>query len=125
MDTFLKALEEVYSLEPADRLMETSSIWQAIALDLARSVEVDPADMNELSEKNVAFLVTKNLLQPIPHRDVYQTLKNLLYAFIAKDYPARDSKSNRTFHSEFKQALAEDPDYKLSLIHISEPTRPY
>ena len=26
MDTFLKALEEVYSLEPADRFMETRSI---------------------------------------------------------------------------------------------------
>ena len=29
MNTFLKALEEVYSLEPAYRFMETSSIWQA------------------------------------------------------------------------------------------------
>ena len=43
MDTFLNALEEVYSLEPADRFMEKSSIWQAIALDLARSIVVDPA----------------------------------------------------------------------------------
>ena len=54
----------------------------------------------------------KNILHPIPHQDVYQSLKNLLYAFIAKDNPAKDSKSNRTFHSDFKQALAEDPDYK-------------
>ena len=34
MDTFFKALEEVYAVEPADRFMETGSIWQAIALDL-------------------------------------------------------------------------------------------
>ena len=69
MDTFLKALEEVYSLEPADRFMETSPIWQAIALDLCRSVEVDPADMNKLSEKYVAVLVEKNILHPITDRD--------------------------------------------------------
>ena len=36
---FLKALEEVYSVEPADRFMETGSIWQAIALDLCRNLE--------------------------------------------------------------------------------------
>ena len=81
--------------------METSSIWQAIALDLARSVVVEPADMNKLSEKYVAVVVEKNILHLIPHQDVYQTLKNLLYAFVAKDNPAKDSKSNRTFHSEF------------------------
>ena len=107
MDTFLKALEEVYSLESADCFMEKSSIWQAIALDLARSVEVDPADMNKLSEKFVAVLVENNLLHPIP-----PTLKNLLYAFVAKDNPAKDSKSNRTFHSEFRQTLADDPEYQ-------------
>ena len=89
MDTFLKALEEAYSLEPADRFMETSSIWQAIAIDLARSVVVDPADMNKLSENK------KNILHPIPTKDVYQTLKNLLYAFIARDNPAKDSVPNR------------------------------
>ena len=76
MNTFLKALEEVYSLDSADRFMETSFIWQAIALDLVRSVEVDPTDMNKLSEKYVAVLVEKNILHPIPHRDVYETLKN-------------------------------------------------
>ena len=89
MDTFLKALEEAYSLEPADRFMETSSIWQTIAIDLARSVVVDPADMNKLSEKYVAVLVEKNILHPIPHQDMYQTLNNLLYAFIAKDNTAK------------------------------------
>ena len=47
--------------------------------------------MNKLSEKYVAILVEKNLLHPIPPRDVYQTLKNLLYAFVAKDNPAKDS----------------------------------
>ena len=92
--------------------METSSIWQSIALDLARSVVVDPADMNKLSEKYVAVLVEKNILHPIPQQDVYQTLKNLLYAFIAKDNPTKDCKSNRTFHSEFRQALADDPEYQ-------------
>ena len=111
MNTFLKALEDFYSLEPADRFMETSSIWQAIALDLARSVEVDPANMGKLSETYLAVLVEKSLLHPIPPRYVYQTLKNLLYAFIAKD-----SKSNRTFHSEFRQALADDAEYHFNLV---------
>ena len=111
MDTFLKALEEVYSLEPADRFMETSSIWQAIAIDLATSVEVDPADMNKLSEKYVAVLVEKNLLHPIPTKDVYQTLKSLLYVFVARDNPAKESVPNRTFHAEFRTALTEDPVY--------------
>ena len=32
MDAFLKALEEVYTVEPKDRFMETGSIWQAICL---------------------------------------------------------------------------------------------
>ena len=68
--------------------------------------------MNKLSEKFLAVLVEKILLHPIPPRDVYQTLKNLLYAFVAKDNPAKDSTSNRTFHSEFRQALADDPDYQ-------------
>ena len=42
---------------------------------------------------------------------MYQTLKNLLYCFIARDNPAKDSVPNRTFHSEFQQALKVDPDY--------------
>ena len=50
---------------------------------------MDPADMNELSEKFVAVLVEKNLLHPIPTKDVYQTLKNLLYTFIARDTQRR------------------------------------
>ena len=58
MDTFLKALEEVYSVEPADRFMETGSIWQAIFLDLGRDLVVDPADMAKLSEK---YIVEKKL----------------------------------------------------------------
>ena len=65
--------------------------------------------MNKLSEKFLAVLVEEILLPP---RDVYQTLKNLLYAFVAKDNPAKDSTSNRTFHSEFRQALVDDPDYQ-------------
>ena len=52
--------------------------------------------MNKLSEKFVAVLVEKNLLHPIPTKDMYQTLKNLLYAFIARDNPAKDSIPNRT-----------------------------
>ena len=113
MDKFLKALEEVYAVEPADRFMEIGPIWQAIALDLCRDLEVDPADMSKLSEKYVAVLVEKKLLHPIREVDMYQTLKNLLYTFVARDNPAKDSRSNRTFHSEFKQALTGDPDYQI------------
>ena len=112
MDTFLKALEEVYAVEPADRLMETGSVWQAIALDLCRDLEVDPADMSKLSKKYVAVLVEKKLLHPIREVEMHQTPKNLLYTFVARDNPAKDSRSNRTFHSEFKQALTDDPDYQ-------------
>ena len=108
MDTFLKALEVVYAVETADRFMETGSIWQAIALDLCRDLEVDPADMSKLSEKYVAVLVEKKLLHPIREVDMHQTLKNLLYTFVARDNPAKDSRSNRTFHSEFKQALTDE-----------------
>ena len=68
--------------------------------------------MGELSEKYVAFLVEKHLLHPIKERDVYQTLKNLLHCFIAKGNPAKDSTSNRTFYTEFQQALKEDPEYQ-------------
>ena len=112
MDTFLKALEEVYWVEPADRFMETGSIWQAIAIGLCRNLEVDPADMSKLSEKYVAVLVEKKLLHPLREKDSYQTLKNLLYKFVARDNPAKDSRSNRTFHAEFQQALKDDPDYQ-------------
>ena len=108
MDTFLKALEEVYSVEPADRFMETGSIWQAIFLDLGRDLVVDPADMAKLSEKYVAVLVNKKLLHPIKEGDMYQTLKNLQYCFIARDNPAKVSVPNRTFHAEFQQAFKDD-----------------
>ena len=83
MGTFLKALEEVYLVEPEDRFMETGSIWQAICLDLGRDLGVDPADMAKLSEK---YVVEKKLLHPIKEGDMYRTLKNLLYYFIARDY---------------------------------------
>ena len=112
MDTFLKALEEVYAVEPADRFMETGSIWQAIALDLYRDLTVDPADMNKLSEKYVAYLVEKKLIHPIREKDSYQKLKNLLYTFVARDNPGKNSRSNRTFHAEFQRALPDDPDYQ-------------
>jgi len=65
IDTFLKALEEVYSVEPADRFMETGSISQAICLDLGRDLVIDPADMAKLSEKYVAVLVERKLLHSI------------------------------------------------------------
>ena len=57
--------------------------------------------MSKLSEKYVAVLVEKKLLHPIPDRDVYQTLKHLLYTFVAKDNPAKDSNFNRIFDAEF------------------------
>ena len=58
--------------------------------------------MNKLSEKYVVYLVEKELLHPIREKDSYQTLKNLLYTFVARDNPAKDSRSNRTFHAEFQ-----------------------
>ena len=67
--------------------------------------------MSKLSEKYVADLVEKKLLHPIREVDKYQTLKNLLYTFVERDNPAKDSMSNRTFKSEFQQTLADDPDY--------------
>ena len=105
MDTFLKALEEVYAVEAKDRFMETGSIWQAICLNLCRDLTVDPVDMSKLSEKYVAALVEKKLLRPIREADIHQTLKNLLYAFVARDNPAKDSRSNRTFQREATVAL--------------------
>jgi len=112
MDTFLKALGEVYAVEAKDRFMETGSIWQAICLDLGRDSMVDPADMGKLSKKYVAVLVEKKLLHPIREVDMHQTLKNLLYTFVARDNPAKDSRFNRTFHTEFQQALKDVPDYQ-------------
>jgi hypothetical protein len=32
--SFLRALEEVYALEPKDRFMESTSIWQSITYEL-------------------------------------------------------------------------------------------
>ena len=52
------------------------------------------------AEKFVAVLVEKKLLHPIREVDMHQTLKNLLYTFVARDNPAKDFRSNRTFHSE-------------------------
>jgi hypothetical protein len=65
--------------------------------------------MSKLSEKYAAFLVEKKLFH---QEGMYETLKNLLYTFVASRNPAKDSRSNRTFHAEFKQALADDPDYQ-------------
>jgi len=45
---------------------------------------------------------------------MHQTLKNLLYYFIARDNPAKDSVPNRTFHAEFQQALKDDPEYQTN-----------
>ena len=87
-----------------DRFMETSSIWQAIAIDLARSVEVDPADMNKLSEKFVAVLVEKNLLHPIPAKDVYQNTQEPALCIHRKGQPSEGLRP--------QQALAEDPVYQ-------------
>ena len=112
MDTFLKALEEVCAVEPKDRFMETGSIWQAICLDLGIDLVVDPADMGKLSKKYVAVLVEQKILHPIREVDMRQTLKNLLYAFAARDNPAKDFRSNRTFYSEFQQALKDDSDFQ-------------
>ena len=69
----------------------------------------DPTDMSKLSEKYVAFLVEKQILHPIKKQDVYQTLKDLLYQFIANGNPV---KANRTFHAEFKQALKDHESFQ-------------
>ena len=45
---------------------------------------------------------------------MHQTLKNLLYCFIARDNPAKDSVPNRTFHADFQQALKDDPEYQMN-----------
>ena len=51
-------------------------------------------------------------LHPIPKQDVYQTLKDLLYQFIATGNPAKDSNPNRTFHAELRQALKDDETFQ-------------
>ena len=91
MDTFLKALEEVYAVEPADRFMETGSIWQAIVLDLCRDLEVDPADM-----KYVAYLVEKKVLHPIREKDSYQYCTHSLQGTTRRRTPGPTELSTRS-----------------------------
>ena len=43
---------------------------------------------------------------------MHQTLKDLLYQFIASDNPAKDSVPNRTFHAEFQPALKDDETFQ-------------
>ena len=93
MDVFLKAMEEVYALESSDRFMEPAFIWETISLGLAKDLAVDPRDMGKLSD---------------PPQDVYATLKDLLYAFVASTIPAKYSTANSMFQTEFKQALHDD-----------------
>ena len=75
--TFLRALKEVYALEPKDCFMEsTASIWY----ELRGTLHVDLSNMHKLSETYVAALVEEEHLHPIPPEDLYQVLKDLLYA---------------------------------------------
>ena len=102
--TFLRALEEVYALEPKDRFMESTSIWQSITYELRGTLHVDPRNMHELSETYVAALV-----------DLYQVLKDLLYAFIGTGNPWKDKNPNRTFYQEFKKALRDDEEHQSNM----------
>jgi len=47
--TFLRALEEVYTLEPKARIMESTSIRQSITYDLRGILHVDPGNMHKRS----------------------------------------------------------------------------
>jgi len=108
-------LEEVYALEPKDRFMESTSIWQSITYELRGTLHVDPRNMHKLSETYVAALVEKEHLHPIPPEDLYQVLKDLLYAFIGTGNPWKDKNPNRTFYQEFKKALRDDEEHQSNI----------
>jgi hypothetical protein len=71
--------------------------------------------MHKLSETYVAALVEKEHLHPIPPEDLYQLLKDLLYAFIGTGNPWKDKNPNRTFYQEFKKALRDDEEHQSNM----------
>ena len=108
MNTFFKALEEVYALDNRGRFLDAPSIWRTLTHDLRKTTQVDSSDMDKLSESYVAYILEQSFLHPIPPGDVKQVLKDLLYAFVGTGNPWRDTNSNAMFHQEFEQALRED-----------------
>ena len=93
--------------------MEGTSIWQSIIYDIYRDLDVDPMNMGRLSEKYVALLVEKQFFHPIAKQDVYQILKDLLYAFIATDNrPQQDVPRRVLTGSQGRCGLPEGPDPK-------------
>lgn len=62
---FLKALEEVYAVDPVDTFVEPREIWRDPAYHLSLSLIVDYADMGRLSSRRFyAILAEKNAMYP-------------------------------------------------------------
>jgi len=99
MNTFFKALEEVYALDSRGRFMDAQSIWRTLTHNLHKTTHVDSSDMDKLSKSYVTFILEQSFLRVV---------RDLLYAFVGTGNPWRDTNSNAMYHREFEQALRED-----------------
>ena len=70
METFLKALEEVFAESDSDRFETATSLLKNWSHDLRYSLEVDQGDMDNFPRIFTRAIVDKHHVTPIPESEV-------------------------------------------------------
>jgi len=85
METFLKALEEVFAESDSDRFETTTTLWKNWSHDLRCSLEVDQGDMDNFSRIFTRAIVDKHHVTPIPESEVKSICWKMVGALTAKE----------------------------------------
>jgi hypothetical protein len=85
METFLKALEEVFAESDSDRFETTTTLWKNRSHDLRYSLEVDQGDMDNFSRIFTRAIVDKHHVTPISESEVKSICWKMVGALTAKE----------------------------------------
>jgi hypothetical protein len=81
VDLFLRALEEVYAVNPIDKIAQPREIWRDQAYKIGLKLKVEYTEMGKLSREFTAVLRELNTKHPIPEDVEWSVLKTLKHAF--------------------------------------------
>jgi hypothetical protein len=112
METFLKALEEVFAESDSDRFETATALWKNGSYDLRYNLEVDQGDMDNFSRILTRAIVDKHHLTPMPESEVKSICWRMVPALKARENKWGNSNPNLKFHQEFEAALKNDQEFE-------------
>ena len=120
MDTFIKALKELYPVSKMSRFQNDSPFWTQCIDEVKYDLQVVPGKLGDLRKKYSAQIIAMDQLHPMA--DVKRTLSDYLFAFIASGNAHRRKAHNVTFYSDFRDAAYQEEATVDRFIYLFEKT---